>query len=75
MKTNDVNMVYHILMILQEDVFITGFAAEICNVPRIHHKGFHNIGANLNKVQKDDVLFHYIDSLAKIDFFNKFAEL
>ena len=62
-------------MFKQEDVFITGFAAELCNVARIHHKGFHHIGSNLKKVQKDDVLIHYVDSSAKIDFFNKFVEL
>ncbi len=64
-----------ILMVKQEDVFVTGFAAEICNVSKIHHNGFHKSVMDLTQVRKDDVLFHYVDSSAKIDLFNKFAEL
>ena len=41
-----------------EDVFVTGFAAENCRIPRYHCTGFQVELENLNDVKETDVLVH-----------------
>jgi hypothetical protein len=57
-----------------EDVFVTGFAAEKCNVQRIHHTGFHPSEMKRHKTNcANDILYHYIDTPGKLVLFNKFT--
>ena len=57
-----------------EDVFVTGFAAEKCQVKRIHHSGFHPSLEKRRKINcANDILYHYIDTHGKMDLFNKFT--
>lgn len=41
------------------DVFVTGFAAEECQIERVDHEEFHYLGLDLNKVNDDVVAIHY----------------
>ena len=42
-----------------EDVYVTGFAAEMCDVPRIHVDGFDNFGEALHHLEKRYYTIHY----------------
>ena len=46
-----------------EDVFVTGFAAENCDIPRIGHNGFRHLP--VKAVRKSDIMLHYRDISAK----------
>ena len=48
-----------------EDVFITGFVAENCKIPRVGVNGFHASAINYTEVNPQDTLMHYITPRAK----------
>lgn len=45
-----------------EDVFLTGFAAENCAIPRYHTDGFHPNAVHFADLKETDVLWHYLSS-------------
>ena len=57
-----------------EDVFVTGFAAEKCNLKRIHNIGFHPYNETRHVVKSSkDILYHYIKANENFYFFEKFV--
>ena len=57
-----------------EDVFVTGFAAQICHSQKIHNNGFHPYKEKRHRVNKSkDILYHYIDLHQKDFYFKKFV--
>ena len=53
-----------------EDVFTTGFAAEMCGVPRCHMKGFYNFKIDLKKNPfdfKHEYTRHYVPPNEQIE--------
>ena len=52
-----------------EDVFITGFAAQNCKVPRIHSDRFVIKPTKIEDIYITDVLIHYVNSRAKNKIF------
>ena len=56
-----------------EDVFLTGFAAEWCDIPRINSKNFHPQYAKIEKFDlKSDLHYHYILGRSKQMLFRMF---
>ena len=56
-----------------EDVFLTGFAAEWCDIPRIDSKTFHPQYPKIEKFDlKTDLHYHYILSRSKQLMFRMF---
>lgn len=45
-----------------EDVFLTGFAAENCAIPRYHSDGFHPNAVNFADLKESDILWHYLST-------------
>lgn len=43
-----------------EDVFLTGFAAENCAIPRFHSDGFHPNAVHFADLKETDILWHYL---------------
>ena len=52
-----------------EDVFLTGFAAQNCQIQKIHHKGFHHLQKKKINYSRD-ILIHYVDTAKKLNFYN-----
>ena len=48
-----------------EDVFMTGFVAEKCKIPRVGLHGYHPSVINYTEVSPEDTLMHYITPRAK----------
>ena len=48
-----------------EDVFMTGFVAEKCKIPRVGFNGYHASVINYTEVNPEDTLMHYITPRAK----------
>jgi len=45
-----------------EDVFLTGFAAENCAIPRFHTDGFHPNAVHFADLKEEDILWHYLNT-------------
>ena len=45
-----------------EDVFLTGFAAENCAIPRFHTNSFHPNGVKFADIKEEDILWHYLNT-------------
>ena len=45
-----------------EDVFLTGFAAENCAIPRFHTNSFHPFGVKFADLKEEDILWHYLNT-------------
>ena len=43
-----------------EDVFMTGFVAEKCNIKRVNIPSFHPAAIDHTQVSPEDILLHYI---------------
>jgi hypothetical protein len=54
-----------------EDVFLTGFAAQNCQIQKVHHKGFHHLQKKKINYSRD-ILIHYVDTASKLDFYNRY---
>ena len=54
-----------------EDVYITGFAAEMCNIKRTHIPRFHNNRVTFNHAK--DYIDHYVDPATMKRQFAKMA--
>ena len=48
-----------------EDVFMTGFVAEKCKIPRVGVNAYHPSGLHYPEVNPQDTLMHYITPRAK----------
>eukprot|EP00095_Tigriopus_kingsejongensis_P010191 maker-scaffold105_size367834-snap-gene-2.30 protein:Tk10191 transcript:maker-scaffold105_size367834-snap-gene-2.30-mRNA-1 annotation:"transposase" len=48
-----------------EDVLITGFGAQNCQIPIVHSDKFKMNPTQLNEIHSDDILLHYVKSRAK----------
>jgi len=57
-----------------EDVFLTGFAAEICQIKRVHSADFHPLPTKKNP-EITDIFFHYVDDEKKQSLFENFNNL
>ena len=54
-----------------KDVHVTGFAAELCGIDRLHHRGFHPENPKTFNIKKD-ILAHYVNSSTKQKIFKQF---
>ena len=45
-----------------EDVFLTGFAAENCAIPRFNTNGFHPHNVKFGDLNEEDILWHYLNT-------------
>ncbi len=43
-------------------MFVTGFGAQKCSLPRVSHPGFRSADASLKDVRAENILFHYVNS-------------
>ena len=56
------NEAMHLPFLHLEDVFLTGFAAENCAIPRFNTNGFHPHDINFGDLNEEDILWHYFDT-------------
>ena len=52
----------HLPFLHLEDVFLTGFAAENCAIPRFNTNGFHPHAVKFSDLNEEDILWHYLNT-------------
>ena len=55
------NASLHLPFFHLEDVFLTGFAAENCAIPRYHSESFHPNTIPFSDFKESDIVWHYLN--------------